>query len=64
MAMVTPVTSCRGDKPDGQQGKQGNGFHNSSFSFDAVSLSSLIESLHKFCARFRSISLDVSDRRL
>jgi hypothetical protein len=64
MAVVTPVTSCRSDKPDGQQGKQSDGFHNSSFSFDAVSLSSLIESLHKCCARFRSISLDVSDSGL
>ena len=36
--MVIPVTSRRGYKPDCQQGKQGDGFHNFSFRFDAVHL--------------------------
>jgi hypothetical protein len=43
MAVVMPVTSCRGDKPDCQQGEQSDGFHISPFPFGAVSLGSLIE---------------------
>jgi hypothetical protein len=35
MTVVMVVTSCRAYEADCQQEKQNNGFHNSSFCFDA-----------------------------
>jgi len=43
MPVVMPVTSCRGYKPDCQQGKQGDGFHDSSSLSGVIHLRKFID---------------------